>query len=76
MKKISLTLVLLLVVNTLFSQEKIMLVVLKGNVLVSQNNKVINVEKSFKIKLNNSSKVTFSNNSINIEFFNLVVRNS
>lgn len=68
MKKFSLTLVLLLVVNTLFSQEKIMLVVLKGNVLVSQNNKVINVEKSYKIKLNNTSKVTFSTNSIALVF--------
>ena len=64
MKKFSLTFLLLLLINTLFSQERIMLVVLKGSALVSQNKELITVEKSFKIKLNNFSKVTFTNNSV------------
>ena len=64
MKKYSLTIISLLLFNILFSQEKIMLVVLKGSALVSQKKELITIEKSFKIKLDNFSKVTFGINSV------------
>jgi hypothetical protein len=47
-----------------------MLVVLKGSALVSQNKKLITVEKSYKIKLNNSSKVILNSNSVALVYNN------
>ena len=64
MKKQILTFLFLVLMGNIFSQEKIILVVLKGSAIVSQNKKIITVEKSFKLNLDYSSKVTFASNSV------------